>query len=46
MDDVGLNTEATRIIQQLMGKNVFEYSKPLSLLNTIINQITKNDDIR
>ncbi|MCK4468044.1 MAG: site-specific DNA-methyltransferase, partial [Desulfobacterales bacterium] len=45
MDDVGLNTEATRIIQQLMGRNVFEYSKPLSLLNTTINQITKNDDI-
>ena len=38
LDKVGLNTEATRIIQGLMGGNYFDYSKPISLLNTLISQ--------
>ncbi|MCF6175411.1 MAG: site-specific DNA-methyltransferase [Victivallaceae bacterium] len=42
---VGLNTEATRTIQQLLGGNVFDYSKPVSLLKTIIPQICSNEDI-
>ena len=46
IDKVGLNTEATKIIQQLMGGNVFEYSKPLSLLTTLIPQLcTIENDI-
>lgn len=43
MDKVGLNTEATRIMQGIMGGNYFDYSKPTSLLKAIIPQITKND---
>jgi adenine-specific DNA-methyltransferase len=44
-DKVGLNTEATRVIQQLMGGSVFEYSKPVSLVKTLASQVTSNNDI-
>ncbi|MGB7512371.1 MAG: site-specific DNA-methyltransferase [Pelodictyon phaeoclathratiforme] len=40
IDSVGLNTEATRSIQDIMGGNLFDYSKPLSLLKTLIPQVT------
>ena len=43
MDKVGLNTEATRIMQNIMGGNYFDYSKPTSLLKAIIPQVAKND---
>ena len=39
MGDVGLNTEATKQIQQILDGNIFDYSKPLSLLKTLIPQI-------
>ncbi len=45
IDKVGLNTEATRQMQEIMGGNLFEYSKPLSLLKTLMPQITNNNDI-
>ena len=45
IDKVGLNTEATRQIQQIMGGNIFDYSKPLSLLSTLIPQVCNVDDI-
>lgn len=45
IDKVGLNTEGTRIIQTLFEKNVFDYSKPVSLIHILINQITKKSDI-
>ena len=45
MDNVGLNTESTKLIQELFGDKVFEYSKPLSLIKTIIKQNTLEDDI-
>lgn len=45
MDKVGLNTEATRQIQELLGGNIFDYSKPLSLLKVLIGQIATKDDI-
>jgi len=45
IDKVGLNTEATRQIQQIMGGNIFDYSKPLSLLTTLIPQVCNGDDI-
>ncbi len=45
IDHVGLNTEATRNIQELMGGNLFDYSKPISLLNTLIKQICSSNDI-
>ena len=42
LDKVGLNTEATRVIQDLFGRNLFEYSKPPTLLKTLIPQVCKN----
>lgn len=45
LDSVGLNTEATRNIQEIFGRNLFDYSKPLSLLTTLIPQVTSGDDI-
>ena len=45
MDRVGLNTEATRNIQELMEGNIFEYSKPLSLLATLIPQVCNGNDV-
>ena len=44
-DKVGLNTEATRNIQEIMGGNIFEYSKPLSLLSTLIKQVGNKNDL-
>lgn len=41
--DVGLNTEATKSIQDTLGGNVFEYSKPISLIKTLTSQIAIND---
>jgi adenine-specific DNA-methyltransferase len=43
MDDVGLNTEATKQIQQILDGNIFDYSKPLSLLKTLIPQISNDN---
>lgn len=45
LDYVGLNTEGTRMLQDIMEGSVFEYSKPLSLIKTLVSQVTKNDDI-
>ena len=42
---VGLNSEATRLIQYMMGGALFEYSKPLSLLMTLLQQVTQTNDI-
>lgn len=44
IDKVGLNTEATRIIQELLEGNIFDYSKPLSLLKILISQLANTDD--
>lgn len=44
-DLVGLNTEATRIIQDLLGGNVFDYSKPISLLRVLIEQVTDSNSL-
>ncbi|MBD8896196.1 site-specific DNA-methyltransferase [Desulfovibrio desulfuricans] len=45
IDRVGLNTEATRTIQDLMGGNIFDYSKPTSLLTTLTQQVTDDKDL-
>lgn len=45
IDKVGLNTEATKDIQTLFDLKLFEYSKPLSLLKTLISQIDTNSII-
>lgn len=45
IEKVGLNTEATRQIQQVFGGNIFDYSKPMSLLTTLIPQLCGEEDI-
>ena len=45
IDKVGLNTEATKDVQTLFDLKLFEYSKPLSLLKTLISQIDHNSII-
>lgn len=45
MDQVGLNTEATRLMQEIMEGAIFEYSKPISLIATLSAQITDDNDI-
>lgn len=45
MDYVGLNTEATKLIQDIFGSSLFEYSKPISLIKTLLQQISLGNDI-
>ncbi|MDR1887972.1 MAG: site-specific DNA-methyltransferase, partial [Zoogloeaceae bacterium] len=46
MEEVGLNTEGTRIANLLFGNtSVFNYAKPLSLTRSLIHQIAGNSDI-
>lgn len=45
IEKVGLNTEATKLMQGIFGGNIFEYSKPLSLLSTIIPQVCNDSEI-
>ena len=45
MEDIGLNTEATRQINDIFGLSLFNYSKPLSLLKRLIDQATEKDSI-
>lgn len=41
----GLNTEATKELQKIFGKKIFDYPKPTSLLYALIKSSTKNNDI-
>ncbi len=43
MKKVGLNTEATKEIQATLGGNLFDYSKPLSLIKTLLSQVDFQD---
>ncbi len=45
LQDVGLNSEATKAIQDLFNGSYFNYSKPLSLLKTLINNSCGSNDI-
>jgi adenine-specific DNA-methyltransferase len=45
LSDVGLNSEATRQIQELMGASVFSYPKPTSLIHQLIATSVKASDI-
>ena len=45
MDNIGLNTEATRQMNDLFGKAFFNYSKPLSLIKSLVLQGTSTDSI-
>lgn len=45
LSDVGLNSEATRQIQELMGASVFSYPKPTSLIHQLIATSVQASDI-
>ena len=46
MSEVGLNTEGTRAVYTLFDdKSLFNYAKPISLIKTIVSQVTRQDDI-
>ena len=44
LEDIGLNTEATRQINEIFGLSLFNYSKPLSLVKKLVQQTTTTDD--
>jgi adenine-specific DNA-methyltransferase len=44
LTEVGLNAEATRIIQELFRTPVFNYSKPLSLIKHLLKHVIENGD--
>lgn len=45
LDEVGLNMEGTRIIARLFdGKGFFNYTKPLSLMKSLIQQLIEDGD--
>ncbi|KAB2425449.1 hypothetical protein Q73_01320 [Bacillus coahuilensis m2-6] len=41
----GLNSEGTKVVQQLFGEKIFDYPKPPSLLKALIKQVCDKDDI-
>jgi len=41
----GLNSEGNRQIQELFGGVVFNYTKPASLIISLVRNLTENDDI-
>jgi adenine-specific DNA-methyltransferase len=45
MDSVGLNSEGTRELQELLGENISIYPKPSSLLKCLINSCIGKEDI-
>lgn len=44
-EPVGLNSEGTKVVQEIFGNRIFDYPKPISLVQNIVNQITKDEDI-
>ena len=45
MDNVGMNTESTKMMYELFGKSFFSYTKPESLIRALILQATDSDSI-
>ena len=45
MDNVGMNTESTKMMYDLFGKSFFSYTKPESLIRALILQATDEDSI-
>lgn len=41
----GMTQEGTKLVQQMLGSNVFSYPKPLSLIKNLIEQSTGDGDI-
>ncbi len=44
-DEVGFNYAGTREVRDLFGAKVFDFPKPISLLQMLIEQVTAADDI-
>ena len=42
---IGLNSEGTKIIQSLFEEKVFDYPKPISLIQLLLSQITSKNDV-
>lgn len=45
LSEVGMNSEGTKIIKDHFDIPIFNYSKPLSLVEQLIEQVTDSDDI-
>jgi adenine-specific DNA-methyltransferase len=45
MPIVGTTEEGSKLIKEIMGSKAFPYPKPLSLIRSLIEQATDNDDI-
>jgi adenine-specific DNA-methyltransferase len=45
LGEVGMNSEATREIREIFNATIFNYSKPLSLIKSLVFQTTIEDDI-
>ncbi|WP_054950735.1 site-specific DNA-methyltransferase [Numidum massiliense] len=45
LTDVGMNSEGTRAIKDLFEVSIFNYSKPISLIEQLIEQVTGSSDI-
>ena len=46
MSEIGLNTEGTRAVYTLFdNKSLFNYAKPISLVKTLLEQVTNKDSI-
>ena len=43
MEDVGQTSEGTKAIQELFGEKVFPFSKPLSLMRSLVEQASTDD---
>jgi adenine-specific DNA-methyltransferase len=43
--NIGLNSEGTKIIQNIFGTKLFDYPKPVSLIELLVSQITSSGDI-
>lgn len=41
----GLNSEGTKVVQDIFGAKVFDYPKPPSLIKALIKQVCQEDDI-
>jgi adenine-specific DNA-methyltransferase len=44
-DEVGYNYAGTREVRDLFGEKVFDFPKPVALLQMLIEQVTSDDDI-
>jgi adenine-specific DNA-methyltransferase len=43
--EIGLNSEGTKILQSIFETKIFDYPKPVSLIQILLSQVTSNNDI-